>query len=65
MTDYNFKKKKNLFMKIDFVKAAFLLGLHCLPKYPFRGFWYIGLNKCLVEHSDQKGSIENIRPKIY
>ena len=33
--------------KIDFVfansvdpdYAAFQLGLHCLPKYPFRGFW--------------------------
>ena len=20
--------------------AAFHQGLHCLPKYPFRGFWY-------------------------
>ena len=20
--------------------AAFHLGLHCLPKYPFRGFWF-------------------------
>ena len=20
--------------------VAFHLGLHCLPKYPFRGFWY-------------------------
>ena len=20
--------------------AAFLLGLHCLPNFPFRGFWY-------------------------
>ena len=38
-------------LKIDFVfansadpdemlhYAAFHLGLHCLPKYPFRGFW--------------------------
>ena len=41
-----------LSMKIEFVLAnstdpeemshhvAFLLGLHCLPKYPFRGFQY-------------------------
>ena len=40
-----------LSLKIDFVKAnsadpdemphyaAFNLGLHCLPKYLFRGFW--------------------------
>ena len=40
-----------LSLKIDFVTAnsadldemplhaAFHLGLHCLPKYPFRGFW--------------------------
>ena len=40
------------FSKIDFVLAnsadpdemlhyaAFHLGLHCLPKYPYRGFWY-------------------------
>ena len=40
-----------LSLKIDFVLAnsadpdemlhyaAFHLGLHCLPKYPFRGFW--------------------------
>ena len=39
-------------LKIDFVLAnsedpdemphyaAIHLGLHCLPKYPFRGFWY-------------------------
>ena len=20
--------------------VSFNLGLHCLPKYPFRGFWY-------------------------
>ena len=40
-----------LSLKIDFVLAnseddemlhnvAFHLGLHCLSKYPFRGFWY-------------------------
>ena len=40
-----------LSLKIDFVlansvddkmlhKMAFHLGLHCLSKYPFRGFWY-------------------------
>ena len=46
-------EKKNVFLslKIDFVLAnsadpdemphntAFHLGLHCLPKYPFCGFW--------------------------
>ena len=29
--------------------AAFHLGLHCLPKYPFRGFWYTkGLTHLLM-----------------
>ena len=46
---------KNIFLslKVDFVLAnsadpdemlhyvAFHLGCHCLPKYPFRGLWYI------------------------
>ena len=41
-----------LSLKIDFIiknsaepnemshYATFHLGRHCLPKYPFRGFWY-------------------------
>ena len=43
--------KKKCFLKIDFVFVnsadpdempdyAAHLGVQCLPKYPFRGFWY-------------------------
>ena len=52
VTCYNFQKNTVfLSLKNDFVLAnsadldemlhyvAFHLGLHCLPKYPFRGFW--------------------------
>ena len=52
VTDYNLKKKMIIILslKINFVLAnsvdpdemlhypAFHLGLHCLPKYPFRSF---------------------------
>ena len=49
--NYNFQNY-HISLNIDFVlttsadpdemphDAAFHQGLHCLPKYPFRGFWY-------------------------
>ena len=30
--------------------AAFYLGLHCLPKYSFRGFQYTKGEKCDLTH---------------
>ena len=35
--------------------AAFHLGLHCLPKYPFRGFQYTkGYGKCSKSSNTKK-----------
>ena len=39
--------------------AAFHLGLHCLPKYPFKGFrsskGKIGVNVACIEHRATEG----------
>ena len=31
--------------------AAFHLGLHCLPKYPFRGFQYTRVKECFYAYA--------------
>ena len=38
--------------------VAFHLGLHCLPKYLFRGFWFQRLNRW--DNIEEQGIYENI-----